>query len=373
MIKILHTADIHLGAKFSILGNKGIQQREQIKNTFKKITSTAISERVNIVLIAGDLFDSNSQPQGNIGLVVEQFNLLGENKIPVCLIPGNHDPFDSSSIYRKVNFEQICPNVKVFTEAEISYKEYPELDLTVYGKPNLSNKSYTSPLKSLKQVTSTKFHIALAHGSLYIPGKVAEDDHPFKLEEINASGMDYIAMGHWHRPYICSDNPPTRYPGPPEWIPDQKEAGSVLVASFLDSGEAEIESKRIGVRDYDEIEVETSEIGSLEELKKKILTGANQNLVRAVTLKGLHEAELIVKPEDFKNQLEDNFFFLRVDDKSHPKLTKIPEATSQGQLIRARFIKLMKEKIQRSEGDDKTDAENALQYGLALLDGKEVL
>jgi len=33
----------------------------------------------------------------------------------------------------------------------------------------------------------------------------------------------------------------------------------------------------------------------------------------------------------------------------------------------------MKEKIQRSEGDDKFDAENALQYGLALLDGKEVL
>jgi len=150
MVKILHTADIHLGAKFSILGNKGIQQREQIKNTFKKITSTAISERVNIVLIAGDLFDSNSQPQGNIGLVVEQFNLLGENKIPVCLIPGNHDPFDSSSIYRKVNFEQICPNVKVFTEAEISYKEYPELDLTVYGKP-LTEK--IKEIKSEKDLT----------------------------------------------------------------------------------------------------------------------------------------------------------------------------------------------------------------------------
>jgi len=373
MVNILHTADIHLGAKFSMLGNKGIQQRQQLKNTFKNIIAIAINERVNIALIAGDLFDSNSQPQENIDLVAEQFNLLGENKVPVCLIPGNHDPFDSSSIYRKVNFEQICPNVKVFTEAEISYKEYPELDLTVYGKPNLSNKSYVSPLKGLRPSTSTKFHVALAHGSLHIPGKVAEDDHPFKLEEINASGMDYIALGHWHRPYVCSDNPPTRYPGPPEWIPDQKEAGSVLVVTLLDSGEAKIESKRIGVRDYDEIEVETSEIRSPEELKEKILTGANQNLIRMVTFKGLRDAELLVEPEDLKSKLEYNFFFLRITDESHPKLMEIPEATSQGQLIRARFIKLMKEKIQLSEGEEKIVAEIALQYGLALLDGKEVL
>jgi len=373
MVKLLHTADIHLGAKFAMLGNKGIQQRQQLKNTFKNISAIAINEGVNIVLIAGDLFDSNSQPQGNIDLVVEQFNMLRENNIPVCLIPGNHDPLNPSSIYRKVNFEQKCPNVTVFTETEVTCKEYPELDLTVYGKPNLSNKSYSSPLKGLKRVTSTKFHIALAHGSLYIPGKVSEDDHPFKLEEINASGMDYIALGHWHRPYICSDNPPARYPGPPEWIPDQKEAGSVLVVTFSDSREAKIEAKRIGVRDYDEIEVETSEIGSPEELKKEILTGANQNLIRMVTFKGLRDAELLVEAENLKAELEGKFFFLRITDESHPKLMEIPEATSQGQLIKARFIKLMKEKIQLSEGEEKIVAENALQYGLALLDGKEVL
>ena len=57
MLKILHTADIHLGAKFSGLGNKGASQREQLRATFKNVIATAINERVNIVLIAGDLFD----------------------------------------------------------------------------------------------------------------------------------------------------------------------------------------------------------------------------------------------------------------------------------------------------------------------------
>jgi len=66
MLKILHTADIHLGAKFSGLGNKGDSQREQLRTTFKNIIATAIDERVNIILIAGDLFNANQQPQKNI-------------------------------------------------------------------------------------------------------------------------------------------------------------------------------------------------------------------------------------------------------------------------------------------------------------------
>jgi exonuclease SbcD len=57
MVKILHTADIHLGAKFSGLGNKATSQREQLRTTFKNVIATAVNERVNIVLIAGDLFD----------------------------------------------------------------------------------------------------------------------------------------------------------------------------------------------------------------------------------------------------------------------------------------------------------------------------
>lgn len=373
MLKILHTADIHLGAKFSSLGDKGDYQREQVKNTFKSIVATAIREKVTIVLIAGDLFDANLQPQRNVDLVIEQFNLLNKNGIPVCLIPGNHDPFNSSSIYKKVDFEQECPNTKVFVEQEITYKEYPDINLTVYGKPNLSSNSYTSPLRGLRRTTSTTFHVALAHGSFYIPGKVAEDDHPFKPEEIKTSGMDYIALGHWHRPYMCSDNPPAWYPGPPEWIPDQKEVGNVLIVNLSASGKAKIEPKRVGLRDCDEIEVETGSVGSSVELREEISHGANKNLIRIVTLKGLRDAELIIDTEKLEHELREGFFFLRIIDQSHPKLKEISEATYERQLIKARFIKLMKEKIQNSEGEEKDVAENALQYGIALLEGKEIL
>jgi exonuclease SbcD len=340
MLKILHTADIHLGAKFSVLGSKGASQREQLRTTFKNIISTAIDERVNIVLIAGDLFDANQQSQRNIDLVIEQFNLLNQNNISVCLIPGTHDSLDSSS---------------------------------VYGKPNLSNRSYVSPLKGLNPSTSSKFHIAMAHGSFYIPEKIAGDDHVFRLEEVKASGMDYLALGHWHRVYSCSEKPPAWYSGPPEWIPDQTEKGGVLLVSLSDACEVQVEPKMLGLRDYDELEIDMSEIQDLAKMKARISEGANQNLVRKATLKGLRDAELIVNPEELETELGEEFFHLSVMDKSHPKSGEVTEATYEEQLIVNRFIKLMKMQIESSEGEEKDIAENALQYGIALLDGKEVL
>jgi DNA repair protein SbcD/Mre11 len=371
MLRILHTADVHLGVKFSGLGKKGPSQREQLRATFRNVIATAINERVNVVLIAGDLFDSNQQPQINVDLVIEQFNLLEANNIPICLIPGNHDFYDSSSIYRKVDFEGKCPNLKIFVDENVSCKEYPSLDLTVYGKPNLSNRSYMSPLQGLKRSTSSKFHVAMAHGSFYIPEKVAEDDHVFRLEEIRSSGMDYLALGHWHRPYTCSEKPLACYPGPPEWIPDQRESGAVLLVDLADSGRVTVQPKRIGLRDYDEMEMDAGELQDVGALKTFIAQGANQNLVRRVTIRGLRRAEIIVNPDELQAELAEKFFHLSIVDKSHPKLGEVPE--DEGRLIRNRFIKLMKAHVEGLEGDKREIAENALQYGIALLDGKEVL
>jgi len=58
-------------------------------------------------------------------------------------------------------------------------------------------------------------------------------------------------------------------------------------------------------------------------------------------------------------------------DESHPKLGEVTE--DEERLIRDRFIKLMKGQIEGLEGEERDIAENALQYGIALLDGKEVL
>ncbi|MFU8796305.1 MAG: metallophosphoesterase family protein [Dehalococcoidia bacterium] len=371
MLKILHTADIHLGARFAGLGDRGAAQREQLRTTFKKVIATALEERVDIVLVAGDLFDSNQQPQRNTDLVIEQFGVLNDNRVPICVVPGTHDPLDSSSIYRKVDFDKRCPNLTVFVGEEMPWREYPDLDLTVYGRPNLSNRSYSSPLKGIKRTTSSRFHVAMAHGSLYIPEKTAEDDHVFRLDEIRESGMDYVALGHWHRPWSCCDKPSAWYSGPPEWIPDQRERGAVLLVTLLESGEVKVEPRETGVRGYDEVEIDMSEIRDRAMLQAMIYAGADRDLVRRVTLKGLRDAELIVNTEELEAELGEKFFHLSLADRSHPRVGHVPEDSER--LIMNRFIKLMNEQIENAQGDEREIAESALQYGIALLDGREVL
>jgi len=58
-MKILHTADVHLGRPFSGLGSRGKQLRAAQLGTLRRIVDIAASEKVDCVVIAGDLFDSN--------------------------------------------------------------------------------------------------------------------------------------------------------------------------------------------------------------------------------------------------------------------------------------------------------------------------
>jgi len=375
MIRLLHTADVHLGVKFPSLGDKGTVQREQIKESFKKLISQAIAEDIDIVLISGDLFDANKQPQANIDLVVEQFSLLAANNISVCLIPGTHDCFDAGSIYRKVNFRERCPNLTLFLDEGWNYTEFSALGLTVYGKPNFSNRSYNSPLEGLRRLTESRYHIAMAHGSLSIPGRIAEDDYVFSSNQIQNSQMQYVALGHWHRPYSCSDGGVVAwYPGPPEVIStDQRQPGSVLVVTILDSGEVKVQPTQIGARYCDELEIDLSDVESLLRLKNKIAEGANPNLIRHVILKGLRDEDMRPSPEELEAELAESFFHLRIADQSHPKVSELSEDAYEGQLILTRFLKLMRKHIEACEGEDQGIAEEALQYGLALLQGKEVL
>ena len=378
MLKMLHTADIHMGARFPSLGSKGDSQRRQVEETFKNAISMAVDEKIDIFLIAGDLFDSNKQPQRNIDLVVEQFKLLEGNNIPVCLIPGNHDCLDSSSVYHKFDFKGRCPNLTIFAGDGVGYRDYPDLDLTVYGKPLLSQRSSVSPLEGIGRMTSSRYHVAVAHGSFFIPEKVAADDHVFTAEEIASSGMDYIALGHWHTAWPCFDKGVVAwYSGAPEWLNwKQKDAGQVLLVSISDAGGVKIEPRTVGLRRGDRDEVDMAGIASLAELRERILRYADGNLAMMVILKGIRGSELLADPSNLEQLEEDlgqHFFSLRISDKSHSRLVGISPDSYLDRPIVARFIELVEHNLESSDGEDRKIAEDALQYGVALLENRENL
>lgn len=373
MIKLLHTADIHLGAGFPGLGAKGAIQREQLRETFRNIISLAIKDEVDLVIISGDLFDSNQQPQRNIDLVIEESRRLERQNIPICLIPGNHDCLIPGSIYHKIDLERECPNLTLFKSPGWTYKEFSSLSLTVYGRPCLSKESSDSPLKGLQPQTSTRYHVALVHGSLFIPDKVSPNDHVFTPEEVATCAMNYLALGHWHRHYAhTSGTVPAHYPGAPELIAqDQDEPGSVLYVELAPEM-VRVTPVPVGRRWADKLEINLAEVTDQRQLKAKILQGANPDLIRRVSLKGLRSTDFTLDVEDLTAELAPNFFSLLIEDNSLAQGDKFnDEADSHS--ISGRFVQLLREHIRTAGDEEREIAEEALRLGLALLKGKDVL
>src|SRR6476661_3732370 len=100
MLKIIHTADVHLGARHDDLGEQAAIQRERQFAAFRATVDLAIAEKIDVLLIAGDLFDSNVQPRRSVERVTAELKRLADARIRTVIIPGTHDVFDRASIYR---------------------------------------------------------------------------------------------------------------------------------------------------------------------------------------------------------------------------------------------------------------------------------
>ena len=100
MLRVLHTADVHLGARHADLGNQAAAQRERQFAAFRATVDLALAEQVDALLIAGDLFDSNTQPRRSVERIVAELKRLTDAAIRVVIIPGTHDVYDRASVYR---------------------------------------------------------------------------------------------------------------------------------------------------------------------------------------------------------------------------------------------------------------------------------
>src|SRR3954465_11723622 len=98
MLKLLHTADVHLGARHADLGEQAAAQRERQFAAFQATIELALTEKVDLVLICGDLFDSNTQPRRSVERVAAELKRLALASIRSVILPGTHDVYDRASI-----------------------------------------------------------------------------------------------------------------------------------------------------------------------------------------------------------------------------------------------------------------------------------
>ncbi len=376
MVKILHTADIHLGAKFSGLGKSGDQVRAQLKKTFMKIIDLALEKNVDLLLVAGDLFNSNQISRATLGFILGEFARLG--KIHVCLVPGTHDCYDNSSIYRNIEPSLLPTNFHLLTDEENPFVFFEDLGVTVYGKPNRSNKGGESPLPTLKQEFNSRFNIALAHGSFQIPSKSREDDFPITLDELEKSGFDYVALGHWHSTQEVCRKPLAYYSGSPEQLKfGEKDSGNLLLVE-LNEDQPRIEKIRSGELKWQEIELALEKFKNSSELSREIEKYKGEQNILKVRFKrepGQKKSSEPVSEElDFsklKEMLEDQFLHLELEQMPQPLNLNLSSRNFPEHTVTGQFLKIMEEKINSAKEESRENYQQAKVLGYLYLSGKE--
>ncbi|HEX8941031.1 MAG TPA: DNA repair exonuclease [Candidatus Limnocylindrales bacterium] len=384
MLRVLHTADVHLGARHTDLGEVAAAQRERQFAAFRATVELAILEKVDLLLIAGDLFDSNTQPARSVERVAAELRRLAEAAIRTVIIPGTHDVYDRASVFRAYDLAALAGAaggdlVTVLTPERPEVR-LPALDAVVYGRVFATKRAPRSPLADFHAAEDgATWRIGLVHGALAIPGRTDGDEVVFTAEEIAASGLDYLALGHWHSVLRGAAGPVTyAYSGAPEPVAlDQDRAGKVLLVSLeLRDGQRQVsvEERTVGRTRFEALDLDVAGVASQPALVERLATFADPDLVLEVRLSGLLPDGLDLDVEEVEQQLGPRFLRLRVRAAWVPELpagAAPPPDTIAGALVRD-----LDERIAAAEpggrADEAAELREVLRLGRHLLEGREV-
>ena len=389
MLRLLHTADVHLGARHADLGDAAATQRERQFAAFVASVDLAIKERVDLFLVAGDLFDSNVQPRRSVERVGHELARLVQARIRSILVPGTHDVYDRSSIYRAYDLPALAgskeadPFVTVLTP-ERPWIHIEALDAVVHGPCFPTKRAPHSPLRDLATTTvpDATWKIGLLHAAVAIPGRTDGDDVVITPDEIAASGLDYLALGHWHSAQTQKSRGVTyAYAGAPEPVAlDQDGAGKVLLID-LDVKDAKkqvaVEERTVGRTTCERKEIDAATVESQAAFVTRLKAARDKDRVLDLRLIGVRPDELDLDVEEVEAALRGDYLRVRVRDHSHPTLTEgaIPPAeTVAGAFIRdteAR-IEALKASPDTAAAREAEELLDVLRLGRLLLAGREV-
>ncbi len=180
------------------------------------LVDVSIGANVDLVLIAGDFFDSNRVENNVVSFVTEQLLRLYAH---VVILAGNHDCLVPGSIYDRTEMWKGATNVHILREPEGETLKFPGLGISVWGKPAISYGDDGAPLGGMPQPRQEgQWHVAIAHGYFCGPGGRSWASFQITAEEIIASGQDYIAMGDSHAfTCVCSEPTKAYYSGSPSY------------------------------------------------------------------------------------------------------------------------------------------------------------
>jgi DNA repair exonuclease SbcCD nuclease subunit len=198
--KILHAADIHLDSPLQRLGTYENAPQERIRGASRRalenMVQLAISQSVDLVVIAGDLYDGD-WPDQNTGLFfVAQASELVRAGIPLVVIRGNHDAANvmTSSLPLPTNPDGSTIMMRSDT---VDLRQFDSIGVAVHGRSFRSRAETENMALQYPAPISGMFNLGLLHTSL--TGAEGHDPYaPCTPNQLADKNYDYWALGHVH-------------------------------------------------------------------------------------------------------------------------------------------------------------------------------
>lgn len=376
MLKIIHTADIHLDSPFRMEDPQKAQARKnELRAAFSSLMYWAKSENADLMLIAGDLFDSPHPSPDTVEFVISQFA-----SCPGCqfvIAPGNHDFAATDSVYEKARFPE---NVKVFRSEKLSCLHFDSLaghEVNIYGYAFTSPILDRNPFATFRAENQNAINLLCGHGTV---GSEKEKDCPITLDEIRASGFDYIALGHIHNnPGIKKvENTFFGYSGSlePRSFSDRGERGAFKLEVDKRGGQFTCRPAffRLCRRVYAVDSLNLTGVTTEEEILEKVanllrVKSYGQDTLLRLIFEGSLAADLDIplkKIEGMTSQL----YYCQLRDHTTPDYDL--EALKKDPTIKGELVRALAHMLESPKEEERMIAARALKYGLSALAGNDV-
>ncbi|SDG98371.1 metallophosphoesterase family protein [Desulfosporosinus hippei] len=241
-------------------------RNQDLWQTFQALLSLCQAEKIELLFLTGNLFEQQYVRQETVERVAELLGKLEGTK--VFITPGRRDPLTISSAYRLTVWPR---NVHIFSSGIKSVK-LPSHNLTIYGAGWTAYHQEKSFLDDFTPINDTTLKIMLLHAVVDSQGN-SQGLIPIKQDQISASGVNYLALGHlegWSG---------IQQAGKTVWA----DCGVIEARSFVDIGSHGvilgeireestcIEFRELGQRCYYEINLTVQSQESLAEIAERII------------------------------------------------------------------------------------------------------
>ena len=342
-LRILHTADLHLGAEFSGLGGIGATRKAELNMTSDNIFKICRGNKIDLLLIAGDIFENNSVEEATVAAFFSACEKTPDTRIFIAA--GNHDPLTLDSPYLKYNLPQ---NVTILGDKDECIT-LEERKVRIYGKSFSSVYMAGADRFSIVPEDDDFINIMVLHGD--ISSDKSGVYNPISIDFLESSKMDYVALGHVHEFSGIKKAGGTyyAYPGTPEPHGFDETGPKGVICGDIGKNYCNLTFVETAKRTYRHEQIDigaaknNSDVAEIitSNLKNKYGDKYTDNLYK-IDLVGKAEEALKINCAEITSRLLEDIFFAKVKDKT--EIAVDLELLAKENTLRGKFVKYMLQK-----------------------------